>query len=119
MSIVSDMAAAPAEVPTMAAPSSCSAKMRSSDDGLAHVARHPVRRLQVHAQPGCRVHLDDGPVLLHDGAPDVLAQQIDAGDVEVEHLRGQLGHARVARVHLVRHVRGRYRPWTGCSSGAA
>ena len=59
------------------------------DDGFAHRARLADGGLQVHQKPGSGVDLDDHAALLRERAGDVLADHVDASDVEPDDPRGR------------------------------
>src|SRR5574343_103655 len=61
------------------------------DDGLADRARLADARLDVHQQPGAGIDFDDGAALFGQRLRDVLADQVDAGDVEADDAGGQRG----------------------------
>jgi hypothetical protein len=65
------------------------------DDGGACVARLAAARVVVHADARRRVDFDDGAALLLERLRDVAADDVDAGDVEADFLRGP--HAQHAR----------------------
>jgi hypothetical protein len=77
-------------------------RIEHAHDRLGDVARRAAGRMEMHAQPGCGVHLDDGAALLGQRPADVVAEHVDPGDVESENLRGQLGQARVVGMHECR-----------------
>ena len=75
-------------------------------DRAAHRARRADGGLQVHQQAGAGVDLDDGAALRCQRAGDVLRHQVDAGDVQADHARGQHGGMRDLGVDLVGAVDG-------------
>jgi hypothetical protein len=76
------------------------------DDGLADFARLAGGRLDVGQQARAGIDFDDGAALLFERARDVFAHQVDAGDVQADHARGQRRHVRHVRVDLVGDVVG-------------
>ena len=71
------------------------------DHRLGDVLRLALGRVRVHAESRCRVDLDDPAAGLAHRHADVGADQVDAGDVEADDLRGQLGELDVVGVRLL------------------
>ena len=65
-----------------------------------------VRRRQMHAQPRRGVDLDDAAVLRFQRLPHAFADDIDAADVQANHLRSGHGAGGDFGVNLVGHVGG-------------
>ena len=61
------------------------------DNGLTNRARLADARLDVHQQAGAGVDFNNGAALFGQRLGDVLADQVDAGDVEADHTGGQRG----------------------------
>src|SRR5690606_17233367 len=57
------------------------------DNGVAHGTALAERRAQVHAQSGRRIDFDDAATLLVQWFVDVFADQIDAANIQPDHLR--------------------------------
>ena len=77
-----------------------------ADDRFADRAAFAERGLQVHAQAGRGVQFDDAAVLLFERTQDVAADDIDAGDVEADHLCGGDGARGEVGMHIVGDVGG-------------
>ncbi len=70
------------------------------DDRLGHVLRLALGGVGVHPEAGRGVDLHDGAALLPDGHPDVGHDEVDARDVEADHLGRGLGDLDVLRMGL-------------------
>src|SRR5262249_34655609 len=69
-------------------------------NGFRDVLRFADRRVRVHPEPGCGVHLADRAARLTHRLGDVRADEVDAGDVEPDHPGRLLGDLDVLRVRL-------------------
>ena len=76
------------------------------DDRLRHVLWLALGGVRVHSEPRRRVHLDHGAAALTDGLRDVGSDEVDAGHVEADHLRGLFGDLDVLLVRFERPVDG-------------
>ena len=89
------------------------------DDRLADRPRHAHRRLQVHAQPRGRVDLDDHAALLLQRPADVPGDDVDARDVEADHLAPLRRPGRPPRDGRGRSRRWPCRPCSGWRCGGS
>src|SRR5471030_307614 len=74
------------------------------DDGRADRARFAAGRAQMRQQAGTGVDFDDGAALFGQRPRNVVGDDIDAGDVEADHARGQRGHRRHFGMDLIGDV---------------
>ena len=81
-------------------------RVQLADDVVGHVTLLALARLQVHAQPGRGVDLDDAARLAQGARRlgDVAHAQVDAADVESDGRRGARAHPGHRRVNVVGHV---------------
>ncbi|EEF26373.1 conserved hypothetical protein, partial [Ricinus communis] len=74
------------------------------DDGRAGVARHAGARIFVHADAGCRVDFDDRAIAAVQRTRNVLAHQVDAGDIQPDLAGCAHAHGERFRRQAVGHI---------------
>ena len=76
------------------------------NDRFADVAAFAVGGRQVHAQAGRGIEFDDAATLFFEWAQDIVADDVDPGDVEADHLCGSDGALCEVGMHVVGDVGG-------------